>query len=101
MAASCKIQLITPEQTYALRHQVLWPDQSLGFVKLEEDAKGIHYGAFVHQEVVGVISVFSEEEIHRFRKFAVHPDADAFKKGMSLDGGGYVQLPLIAPHPVN
>ncbi len=80
MAASCKIQLITPEQTYALRHQVLWPDQSLGFVKLEEDAKGIHYGAFVHQEVVGVISVFSEEEIHRFRKLPFTPTQTLSKK---------------------
>lgn len=28
-------------------------------------------------------------------------DANAFKKGLALDGGGYVQVQLIAPHPVN
>lgn len=84
MPASCTIRIIRPEQTHALRHQVLWPDRPLSFVQLEEDAQGLHYGAFVHQEVIGVISVFSEGGIHRFRKFAVHPDYQGKGIGTAL-----------------
>jgi hypothetical protein len=52
------IQPITPAQTYPLRHQVLWPDKPLDYVKIAEDEEGQHFGAFQDQELVSVISLF-------------------------------------------
>ncbi|GAA4414087.1 GNAT family N-acetyltransferase [Nibrella viscosa] len=68
------IQIIPAEATYPLRHQVLWPDKPLDYVKIEEDAAGFHYGAFIGPELVAVISLFVNEGVARFRKFATHPD---------------------------
>jgi GNAT superfamily N-acetyltransferase len=68
------IRPIEPSQTYALRHAVLWPDKPLAYVKLPEDATGLHYGAFVEEELVAVISLFiGEDGVARFRKFATDP----------------------------
>lgn len=69
------IRSITSEQTYPLRHQVLWPDKPLEFVKVPEDESGFHFGYFVDGEPVSVISLFiNEQKVARFRKFATHPD---------------------------
>ena len=67
------IQSITAEQTYALRHSVLWPDKPFDFVKVENDADGRHCGAFQNGELVSVISLFVTGKEARFRKFATHP----------------------------
>ncbi|RIV20022.1 GNAT family N-acetyltransferase [Fibrisoma montanum] len=67
------IQPISPEQTYPLRHAVLWPDKPLAYVKVDNDAEGYHYGAFLHDELVAVISLFVNDHDARFRKFATNP----------------------------
>lgn len=68
------VQLITPEETYPLRHAVLWPDKPLDFVKVDNDQAGYHYGAFREGQLVAVISLFIDGAEARFRKFATHPD---------------------------
>lgn len=68
------IASITPEQTYPLRHAVLWPDKPFDFVKVEDDDKGYHFGAFDKEELVAVISLFVTGSEARFRKFATRPD---------------------------
>ncbi|AYQ35487.1 GNAT family N-acetyltransferase [Runella sp. SP2] len=69
------IQEITATQTYPLRHQVLWPDKPVEFVKVPDDEQGIHLGYFLDEKLVSVISLFIDEhKIARFRKFATHPD---------------------------
>ena len=68
------IQPIQPAQTYELRHQVLWPDKPLAYVKLPDDEAGQHFGAFQGTELVSVISLFVNPAGEaRFRKFATHP----------------------------
>ncbi len=68
------IILITPAQTYALRHAVLWPDKPLAYVQLPDDEAGLHYGALVDGEVRAVISLFmGDDGVARFRKFATDP----------------------------
>lgn len=67
-----EIRRIQPADTYVLRHQVLWPDKPLSYVKVENDDTGLHFGAFRAQELVSVISLFVEGEEARFRKFATH-----------------------------
>ncbi|UOQ53228.1 GNAT family N-acetyltransferase [Hymenobacter cellulosivorans] len=74
MRIPVEIRRITPEQTYVLRHAVLWPDKPLDYVKVENDAAGHHFGAFCGQELVSVISLFVEEKQARFRKFATAPE---------------------------
>ncbi len=83
-----RIQPITAEQTYALRHSVLWPDKPLSFVKVDDDDTGYHFGAFCGEVLVAVISLFMGADtippvagspaagspVARFRKFATHPD---------------------------
>ncbi|UOR05456.1 GNAT family N-acetyltransferase [Hymenobacter aerilatus] len=83
--SSMHILPITPEQTYPLRHQVLWPDKPLVYVQLAEDAEGYHFGAFVNEELVSVISLFVNTQGEaRFRKFATHPDWQGRGMGTAL-----------------
>ncbi|MDO7850137.1 GNAT family N-acetyltransferase [Hymenobacter convexus] len=84
MSDSLLIQPITPEATYALRHEVLWPDQPLAYVMIAEDADGHHFGAFRHGELVAVISLFVTGAEARFRKFAARPDCQRQGIGSQL-----------------
>ncbi|WP_420151197.1 GNAT family N-acetyltransferase [Spirosoma sp.] len=73
------IRSIKPEQTYPLRHSVLWPDKPFEYVKIENDDEGFHFGAFRDEELVAVISLFIDDKEAspveaRFRKFAARPD---------------------------
>lgn len=67
------IQPISPEQTYPLRHRVLWPDKPLDYVKVENDDQGYHFGAFQNGTLIAVISLFVDKQVARFRKFATDP----------------------------
>lgn len=70
---SVAIQPIAYEQTYPLRHSVLWPDKPLDYVKVDNDSDGYHFGAFVDKQLVAVISLFVDGSTARFRKFATDP----------------------------
>lgn len=56
------IRLISPDDTIALRHTVLWPNAPLAHVRLPEDDEGFHFGAFLDEESAptAVISLFKE-----------------------------------------
>ncbi len=73
MPAVPQIWAIAPSHTYLLRHEVLWPDKPLDYVKLENDADGYHYGAFHDDQLVAVISLFVDGDEARIRKFATAP----------------------------
>ena len=64
------IREISPEDTYSIRHQVLWSHKSIEFVKINEDTEGVHYGLFEFDTLVSVISLFYNENEVQFRKFA-------------------------------
>ncbi|MFN8357403.1 MAG: GNAT family N-acetyltransferase [Spirosomataceae bacterium] len=68
------IVAILPEQTYALRHAVLWPDKPLEYVKVPDDADGFHFGVVRQEQIIAVISLFCYGEEARFRKFATASD---------------------------
>jgi ribosomal protein S18 acetylase RimI-like enzyme len=89
---------ITAEDTYPLRHQVLWPHKSLSAVHLPSDSSSIHLGAYAGEardssakrSPIGVITICvskrenlttgseldlpTEELEAQFRKFAVAPE---------------------------
>lgn len=93
------IHSITPEETYPLRHSVLWPNKPFEYVKVENDADGYHFGAFLNGNLVAVISLFVDQQTvnpvevnpvranpvrARFRKFAAHPDYQRMGIGTRL-----------------
>ncbi|KAI1208119.1 acyl-CoA N-acyltransferase [Annulohypoxylon truncatum] len=41
------VREISAQQTYALRHAVLWPDKPMSYVQLPDDEAGQHFGAFI------------------------------------------------------
>ena len=92
-SAEVQIRRITPQDTVALRHTVLWPDKPVSYVLLPEDDSGHHFGAFLPaaNTPLAVISLFIEQlptdrseaetagtddsqvsspKVARFRKFA-------------------------------
>lgn len=71
-------------QTYALRHAVLWPDKPADYVHLNDDPVGYHFGAFIGNELVAVISLFVSDGVGRFRKFATQPDYQRLGIGTQL-----------------
>ncbi|WP_422358604.1 GNAT family N-acetyltransferase [Reichenbachiella sp.] len=65
-----KIIEITPEETLPIRHQVMWPNQPLDYVILPNDNQAKHYGLFIDNRLISVISLFIENREAQFRKFA-------------------------------
>ncbi len=70
------IQPIPADDTLPLRHSVLWPDKPFDYVRLPDDDTGQHFGGFVDEQLVAVISLFVDTQTNtaRFRKFATQPD---------------------------
>ena len=65
-----KINPIKASDTWEIRHKVMWPTESIDFIKLPADKEGLHYGLFVENELISVISLFIKGEQAQFRKFA-------------------------------
>jgi GNAT superfamily N-acetyltransferase len=70
------IRPIPADDTLPLRHSVLWPDKPFDYVRLSDDDTGQHFGGFVEEQLVAVISLFVDTQTNtaRFRKFATQPD---------------------------
>ena len=66
------IKSISHSDTWSIRHQVMWPNKPLKFVQLDNDSSGIHFGYYLNQNLVAVVSLFMDkfEESAQFRKFA-------------------------------
>lgn len=67
---SIEIKQISAEQTWPVRHEVMWPDMPFEYVKVDNDKEGIHFGLFVDQDLVSVVSLFLRDNDLQFRKFA-------------------------------
>lgn len=68
-----QIEQIRPEVTWRLRKEVLYPNEPLYAMEMEEDNHGTHFGAFTDTELVAVVSLFANATDFQFRKFAVVP----------------------------
>lgn len=64
------IKQIAKEDTWKLRHTVLWPDKDLSFVQMKEDDNGLHFGLYEDHELISVLSLFINGHDAQFRKFA-------------------------------
>lgn len=78
------IEQIRPELTWRLRQQVLYPEQQLHEMEMEEDNDGYHFGVFRENKLVAVVSLFLRGEDCQFRKFAVEPSVQHMRIGSSL-----------------
>ena len=65
-----KIEAIKASETWEIRHKVMWPDQPLEFVQLEEDNFGLHFGVYDQEKLVSVVSCFIVDDEMQFRKLA-------------------------------
>jgi predicted GNAT family N-acyltransferase len=68
------IKQITAKETWPIRHTVMWPEQPLDFVKLKNDKEGSHFGLFLDEELVSVVSLFRNRDEGQFRKLATLPE---------------------------
>jgi ribosomal protein S18 acetylase RimI-like enzyme len=78
------IEQITPSLTWRLRRDVLYPERTLPEMEMDEDADGIHFGAFKDDKLAGIISLFQKGTSFQFRKLAVDPALQHMGVGSSL-----------------
>lgn len=65
-----KIIQISAEDTWEIRHRVMWPNKDIDFIKTENDENGVHYGIIEDKTIISVITLFIDEDKAQFRKFA-------------------------------
>ncbi|MFN3848206.1 MAG: GNAT family N-acetyltransferase [Spirosomataceae bacterium] len=80
------IKQISATETWPLRHEVMWPDKPIDFIKLPNDAEGLHFGFFEEGVLVSVISLFVSENRGQFRKFATKRNLQGKGYGSKLLG---------------
>ncbi len=78
------IEQIRHELTLKLRQKVLYPQQTLHEMQMDEDTEGYHFAAFVDNLIVGVVSLFKKDDSFQFRKLAVDPSVQNQGIGSSL-----------------
>jgi predicted GNAT family N-acyltransferase len=79
------IMEISAQETYDLRHRVMWPNKPKKYVELENDEKGIHFGLSKDSRLISVVSLFITKDSAQFRKLATEK---------SEQGNGYGTLLL-------
>lgn len=82
---SIEIKEIQAQETYNLRHQVMWSDKTIDFVILSNDEEGTHFGLWKDSNLIAVVSLFINGNTAQFRKFATK---------ISEQGNGYGTLLL-------
>jgi GNAT superfamily N-acetyltransferase len=65
-----EIRTIHKEDAWKLRHEVMWPEREPDYIKLEDDEQGVHYGLYLGDRLVSVISLFITGTEAQVRKFA-------------------------------
>ena len=75
-----RIEEVSADVVWPVRHTVMYPDMDFESIKLEEDANGIHLGLFVDgtdggkigagKNLISVVSLFVKNGELQFRKFA-------------------------------
>ena len=75
---------ITSEDTLKIRHKVMWPSKSIDYVRLSNDNKGRHFGLFINDNMISVISLFVVDKEAQFRKFATLSDYQGKGFGSTL-----------------
>jgi len=67
-----QIEQITHKLTWDLRQKELYPELPIHEIKLDEDLDGIHFGLFLDNQLIAIVSLFEKGDAMQFRKFATH-----------------------------
>ncbi len=65
-----EIKLANIDNILKLRHEVMWPQMDLEYVKVEGDNTALHFGYFINNNLISCISLFINDNKGQFRKFA-------------------------------
>ncbi|MCE3200968.1 GNAT family N-acetyltransferase [Paenibacillus sonchi] len=79
-----EIQKVHKEAVWQLRHEVMWPERELDYVKLDDDDDGVHYGLFDGERLVSAVSLFIDGKEAQFRKFATRTEQQGQGYGSRL-----------------
>lgn len=72
-AATIEIRPISVAEALPVRQVGLRPGEALDVVRVENDAEGLHLGAFLDGQLVSVASLFVGDGAAQFRKFSTLP----------------------------
>ncbi|TWF37268.1 1-(5-phosphoribosyl)-5-[(5-phosphoribosylamino)methylideneamino] imidazole-4-carboxamide isomerase [Chitinophaga polysaccharea] len=78
------IRQITAADTLQLRRDVLYPNESLEAVMVENDRDGLHFGVYDQGQLVTVVSLFLGRDSAQFRKLATLPAAQGKGYGKAV-----------------
>ncbi|WP_331836786.1 MULTISPECIES: GNAT family N-acetyltransferase [Erysipelothrix] len=67
------IQTTSLQQVLPIRHHAMYPDGPITLAQTEDDAMALHYGLFMDQHCLSVISVVKHDDTVQLRKFATLP----------------------------
>lgn len=80
-----RIKQISAAQTWSLRHEVMWPEMPIDFVKLPLDDEGNHFGLYLDKDLISVVSLFQNKVgVAQFRKFATKKEKQGKGYGSKL-----------------
>jgi len=79
-----EIREITADQTWDLRHRVMYPNEPFESIKLSDDVEGVHFGLFKNNRLVSVVSLFVRNNEVQFRKLATEVDEQKNGHGTKL-----------------
>src|SRR5690242_10195159 len=78
------IKQVPLSDVWAMRQSVMYPQESISFVQLEDDNTGTHLGLYDQGELVSVISLFEKSKSVQFRKFATKTNKQGLGYGTAL-----------------
>jgi GNAT superfamily N-acetyltransferase len=78
------IEQITPQLTWRLRRDELYPGEYMFNMEMEEDNHGWHFGGFMDNKLIAVVSLFQNGTDFQFRKFVVQKDYQGKGTGREL-----------------
>lgn len=61
-------------QAYPIRHQVMWPNKPLDYIKIKGDEDALHFGIEQDDTIVSVVSLFISCKSAQLRKLATQAD---------------------------
>jgi predicted GNAT family N-acyltransferase len=79
-----EIKQIQSSETWEIRHRVMWVGKSFEDVKLPNDDAGLHFGLLRDGVLLSVVSLFIENDIAQFRKFATETEEQGKGYGAKL-----------------
>jgi predicted GNAT family N-acyltransferase len=71
------VEEIQPALTWKLRQKILYPQQKQYEMEFDSDLDDTHFGAFLGDDLVAVVSVANNGHDFQLREFAIEPEAQS------------------------